>query len=305
MIRLSVVICTYNRAEYLARTLDTLSKQDLEEPFEVVVVDDGSTDETSSVVKQSRSSLMIQYVRQENMGRACARNAGIQKAEGSLILFVDDDVLAPPFFIRGHLKLHQEYPGSVGRGPIVNISETTMPTSFFPTLQDYSRAFFCTCNASARKEDLVRAGLFDESFTEYGFEDNDLGMRLRLQGVRARFSLKAYLFHCKPPVSFGDLPAVREQAREKGRSAVLFLRKHPHWRSRLATGIFLGNFLFRALVSNRCLVPLWERVASEVQGPIPKRIVRQLSEYWYLEGIVQGMEKHGSPWLYRWIRYFV
>src|SRR5688572_29764368 len=87
---LSVVVPTYMRAELLERLLVTMN--DVVAPvggFEVIVVDDGSTDTTGDVVR--RSALPIRYVRQENRGPATARNRGWQMAAAPIVVFTDDD----------------------------------------------------------------------------------------------------------------------------------------------------------------------------------------------------------------------
>jgi len=77
MVRISVVIPTYNNAHVLRTTLAHLSRQDYpQEAYEVVVVDDGSTDETAEVVKAQSSRLPVRYMWQPNAGRSAARNRG-------------------------------------------------------------------------------------------------------------------------------------------------------------------------------------------------------------------------------------
>lgn len=86
----SVIICTFNRAKLLPRSLDSLILQSFKD-FEVIIVDDGSTDNTFSVIKKYRDRLNIRYIFQTNMGLPEARNTGCFSAEGRYITFLDSD----------------------------------------------------------------------------------------------------------------------------------------------------------------------------------------------------------------------
>jgi glycosyltransferase involved in cell wall biosynthesis len=92
--RVSIVIPTYNRAQRLRRALDSVLAQDFRD-FEVLVIDDGSTDDTASVVR-SIDDARVKYVAQDNGGPASARNRGVALASGSIITFLDSDDLVLP-----------------------------------------------------------------------------------------------------------------------------------------------------------------------------------------------------------------
>lgn len=100
-IDLTVIVITYNRADMLARALESLLRQETDGnlAFEILVVDDGSTDRTAALVKQlARTTTQpeLRYVRQDNGGIASARNLGAAKARGAWLAFFDDDQLAAP-----------------------------------------------------------------------------------------------------------------------------------------------------------------------------------------------------------------
>src|SRR5579883_3490344 len=117
MLSLSVVIPTRNRAAVLRRTLPTALHQDLpQDQWELLIVDDGSTDDTAAVVQElagERAYLLVQPHR----GAAAARNAGLRVARGELVLFLDDDLLCDPSLFTHHLDAHREHPGGVIFGP--------------------------------------------------------------------------------------------------------------------------------------------------------------------------------------------
>jgi GT2 family glycosyltransferase len=83
---------------------------------------------------------------------------------------------------------------------------------------------------------LREAGGFDERFREYGWEDLDLGLRLRHMGVPSILAKDALVYHYKPPAQPAAFSGMARQARAQARTAVQFMEKHPHWRVALATG---------------------------------------------------------------------
>ena len=109
---LSVIICTYNRADLLGKTLESLTAQTLSRSeFEVIIVDDGSSDHTADTVRAFQDLLPLQYFRQGNAGLASARNHGIFSSRGEIALFLDDDDVATGSLLEEHMKSHRRYPG--------------------------------------------------------------------------------------------------------------------------------------------------------------------------------------------------
>ena len=103
MLSISVITPTYNKAHFLDLTLASYLHQTHKE-FELVLVDDGSTDNTREVVERYRGLLNIRYIHQPNQGRSAARNVGLREATGDIIVFADDDRLAVPEFIAAHAR---------------------------------------------------------------------------------------------------------------------------------------------------------------------------------------------------------
>jgi GT2 family glycosyltransferase len=245
----SVVIATRDRQRYLQTALDSLATQSGAPAFEVIVVDNGSQDATRSVVEErARLNPSVRYVAAPQPNRGQARNRGVEVAQGRYLLFCDDDVVAPAAWIAAHAAA-QAGGERVVNGPILNVPSRDARPKPRPT--NYSRAFLCTCNASLSKAAFVDAGGFDESFALYGWEDTELGVRLRSRGVRWTFAWDAYLWHLKLPEE-NTLEIESRKAVEKARMATRFLSKHPSRRARLATGAYPLN-LFRA----RYLLPDW------------------------------------------------
>lgn len=115
-LKVSVVIPTYNRRELLRRCLAAATHQDYAD-YEVIVVDDGSTDGTDAMVAQTFPR--VHYVRQANRGPAAARNRGIDLANGTIVAFTDDDCEPPGDWLHQLVALFEQYPGVVAVGGVV------------------------------------------------------------------------------------------------------------------------------------------------------------------------------------------
>jgi glycosyltransferase involved in cell wall biosynthesis len=237
--RATIQLCTYNRAHLLGRVLDACFEQTVaDDAYEVVLVNDGSTDETPRVIEEARLRATCRFtvVDQPNAGLARARNAGIARAQGERIIFIDDDVLPIPAFVAEHLRAAARRPGTIVRGAVIN-TETfeRLPTPTWTPL-DYSGNFFWTSNVSVPLATLNAVGGFSEAFAEYGWEDIELGLRLRFARVRGVFARFAVAFHYKPRPRASNVAGMLRQARAQARTAVRLRELHPHWRVVLATG---------------------------------------------------------------------
>ena len=269
--KMSVVIATRNRAALLEGALASLRAQLGAPEIEAIVVDNGSSDDTRAVAE--RHGATYRFEAQPN--RALARNVGIAAATGEIVLFVDDDVVLPPYFVAAHARTHGAgiFP-LVGTGPIINVpSADVRPV---PTFVNGSNAYFCTCNVSVPRSALDAVGRFDESFDKYGWEDTELGVRLRNFDVRRRFVWEAYLWHIKPPTT-ETLDAALEKTIEKARMAAKFVRKDPSRRAKLATGAYAFNRLRAHVFSPRAAQAWLAGVATSDRVPAPlARMARDL-----------------------------
>jgi glycosyltransferase involved in cell wall biosynthesis len=237
--RLTIQLCTYNRAHLLGRVLDGCFEQTAPaDAYEVVLVNDGSRDATPAVIAaaRERATCAFTVIDQENAGLARGRNAGIARASGERIVFIDDDVLPTPAFVAEHVRSHERRPEAIWRGAVLNTSSfDRLPVPVW-TPANYSANYFWTSNVSAPLELIRRVGGFTEAFREYGWEDIELGLRLRFLGTPSLFNPKALAFHFKPPPHAGQVDAMLRQARAQARTAVQLAALHPHWRVTLATG---------------------------------------------------------------------
>jgi glycosyltransferase involved in cell wall biosynthesis len=120
MVKISAIICTYNGEKFLSKTLDSLKQQSLDKnDYEIVVVDNNSTDATASITKSFMTDypeLNMQYALQVKAGLSYARNKGIEVAKGAVIVFIDDDAQANTDFLAAHLQVYTTYPNAAGSG---------------------------------------------------------------------------------------------------------------------------------------------------------------------------------------------
>jgi GT2 family glycosyltransferase len=260
-VKFSVVIATKDRAPLLDAALASLRAQEGAPEYELIVVDNGSTDGTLDVARAHGAAYA--FVAEPNRGKA--RNAGIALATGDAILFVDDDVVTPPHFLAAHAKAHRDeiFPLAVS-GPILNVPDASQRPE--PAAANFSRAFFVTCNVSVRAASLRAVGGFDEEFDLYGWEDTELGARLRAHGVRRAFAWDAYLWHIKPPTP-ESLEDALGKAIEKARMAARFVRKMPTARIKLATGAYAFNLARARVLAPRLAQPLFAGLASSTRIP--------------------------------------
>lgn len=240
--KISVIIPTYNRLSTLQKCLENFADQTFpKSDFELLVVDDGSTDGTRDFLSKSRFEFSLRSFFQSHQGAAKARNYGIQNAKGEVVVFTDDDCSPNREFLEMHWRAHSRENDIVARGPILMIQNFDERGKQKPTWCHWSANFFCTSNASVRRGNLLKAGNFNERFARW--EDAEFGYRLRASGLRLKFIWEAFVYHFKPNHSLEDIKKI---ALLDGQSALQLFRTHPSWRTWLSAGLhpvnlFLGK----------------------------------------------------------------
>lgn len=245
---LSVVIPTYGKADTLPLVVRHLEAQTLPpDRFEVVVVDDGSPDDTAARLAAIAAStrLAFRHLSQENRGVSVARNRGAAESRGDVVLFIQDDILAAPDLLERHLDLHRRHPEKTAAG----VGRVTWPPDwtvdhFMHWLDNGGPQFgyhevvgrdrvsfrhFYTCNVSLKQEAILEHP-FDEAIV-YGFEDIELAFRLERAGFVLHYDEQALGWHHHRR-SFEDYQRRQYKA---GQSMYVALKRQPDLRGR--TGI--------------------------------------------------------------------
>jgi glycosyltransferase involved in cell wall biosynthesis len=279
---ISIVIATRNRAEFLARALDSLGAQQNAPPFETIVVDNGSSDATAEVAAaRASATFALRRIFVAEANRGAARNAGIEAARGALVVFIDDDVRLPSGFLEAHARAHRDSAPLAVSGPILNVASYEARSK--PSFLNYSNAFLCTCNVSIPRAALLAVNGFDTRFDLYGWEDTELGLRLRRSGVRRAFAWDAYLYHIKPENE--ALATLATKAVERAQMAARLLEKDRSLRIRLATGAYLPNLWRAALLAPERLAPAYRRAAENPKLLAP---LRAFARGQYLDAVYTG-----------------
>ncbi len=237
---ISVIVPTFNRVALLHRAVTAWLGQGAN--LELIVVDDGSSDDTLGVLGAVRDE-RLRAIHQVNTGPAAARNRGLAEARGRAVLFCDDDIVPTPGFVQAHLDALERFPNDaiVSR---VRVPDTVVQTPFQRFWRDRMHAGsdrlrdaqnmgfggFWFVSLSIRRDRLPTMA-FSDAFG-YGWEDHELGWRLWRSGVKPRFCARALAWH-EDAVT---LEGMMEKWRTLGRNAWRFVQAHPNWTVRAWTG---------------------------------------------------------------------
>ncbi len=301
MILLSVIIPTYNRSNILQECILKLSEQTLSPlEYEILVVDDGSTDCTCDMISNLTTQITpkLRYFRQHNMGPATARNKGVKEAKGKILLFFGDDILAESNLLKKHLDMHEKYfnPQEAVLG-LINWDSRLHITSLmryvnqgpqfaYHKIRDIHNAgypYFYSSNISLKGEFLLGNGLFDEEFKKAACEDTEMGFRLEQKGLRIHFCVDAVAYH-HHAITLDDFIS---RAMLVGRETNLLQKKHPgkfNRKNRKFTRLIIGVFL-----------PLLKSIARKTSTRLwgNDLIYRALFLYYFHQGLRQPPKGNG------------
>jgi glycosyltransferase involved in cell wall biosynthesis len=264
-VKYSVVIPTYNNQNHLRVTLRHLFAQDVgPDAFEIIIVDDGSTDQTQCLVTEllgrQAARFNFKYIyfpreKRRSMGDAqfragIARNLGVKNAAGEILCFLDSDIVTPPHYLRvveeqlkhwdalqaRRVNLKQKVSHLECNFAEVVAGRDTDPDeayweSFIKSTRDwhllpYNWKYVCTHSFSMRKDLFLEIGGFKRNFIFYGFEDTDLGYRITKSGRRLHLlDLTVFhLFHENTRSEFRNLKSLRHDL--LSRTAQIFYLHH-------------------------------------------------------------------------------
>jgi glycosyltransferase involved in cell wall biosynthesis len=331
-VKASVIIPTYNRMDILARVMRCYCCQNIsKQSFELIIVDDGSSDETGSLFEGLKNEkiegslphplikpyrkrinvfrkgwyaaeaeaeaaedlffqsepIYVSYVMIEKSGRSVARNIGLALSAYPLVIFADDDIFVEPEFVRKHIQAHSEDDNLVVSGRVIHFRDLENPFSAKWKLKDINTSFLATGNASVLKRHIMASGMFDENYTVYGWEDFDLGVHLKENGLISR-KRGIYGYHYDPPKQHMEPGKVYAKEKERGITAVYFYLHHPlPWVRRFT------------LVHNRFLQSLFQVLGrgnwflKKERTTFLKGVVLLIVRYkGYFDGIKEGQRQY-------------
>lgn len=274
----TVIIPTYNRSAIVLKSLQALSNQTVPpDIFEVIVVDDGSEDDTARAISVFSKETInnIRYLWQPNSGQNAARNLAIKESRGRILLFINSDTIATPTMLEEHRLINNRYSeenvavlGKITISPLLPpspIAKLHLDTAFDNLGQNTELDWhgFITCNLSVKKSFLLKYGLFEESL-RYN-DDLELGERLSHYGLRVVYNPKAlgYHYHYLTEEDYLNL------AKLSGKTLAVWYKKTPHLKNELTTiGFYLTlpfkhrlKYIISDLIINRKTRPFFIALA--------------------------------------------
>jgi glycosyltransferase involved in cell wall biosynthesis len=224
----SAIVVAYNRGTILAHCIDRLLNQ-TEDDYEVILVDDGSTDSTQNKMRKIKSSKFRYSRNEKKKGQPYARNTGIRTSKGDIIIFVDSDVLVGENFIRDHIKYHNRKDKLIVQGTVRHIRRIEDYGKFNMLIDGLCLSGLITQNVSVKKKHLLEIGLFDESFGDtMGYMDVEIGRRLKKEiGLKTTYAFRSCLaWHYDGYENDEKINSIMKKSYERGKNAVRFSRKH-------------------------------------------------------------------------------
>ena len=235
----SLVIATHNGGTRVPRLFDAFEKQQDAPPFEVVVVDDASTDGTADIVHEAAAGrpFPVQVLRLDrNAGPAVARNRGWRSANGDLIVFTDDDCVPEPEWLG---TLTDALAGAdIAQGRTIPDPAHVREIGPFGHSVEVKAedGFYETCNIAYRRSALECVEGFDERFRHPFGEDSDLAWRAKAAGFSSTFVADAVVVHDVSPSDFRSY--LKRLRRRDG--LVLAMQRHPQLRRTYQMGLFFS-----------------------------------------------------------------
>lgn len=258
IMRISIIIPTYNGAERIGNCLTALSQQDYKGEFEIIVVDDGSNDNTKQVVEKYSQ---VKFVHQKNAGPAAARNHGARLASGEILLLTDDDCVPMPDWISQMVQPFLDDSELVGVKGAYRTHQHELAARFvqleyedkYDVMAGYEYIdFIDTYSAGYRREIFLKYDGFDTTFPVACAEDQELSFRIGRDGHKMKFVPQAVVYHTHPSSVFSYMKKKYKFAFWK----MLALKKNPeklkgdtHTPQIMKVQLLVGPSLLCALVA--------------------------------------------------------
>jgi len=299
---ISIVIPTYNRLAILQKSINALENQILTDDkisdYEIIIIDDGSTDKTLVWLEKNRTNLPhVKVLQQHHQGAAAARNLGVNNAVGDTIIFIDSDLVVTESFLQSHgnalIKGEDELKSDrlFTYGAVINTNNFEDPTSEPYKLTDFSAAYFATGNVAIARKWLMTAGLFDTGFQLYGWEDLELGVRLKKLDLKLIKCPEAVGYHWHPAFNLEQIPQMIEQEIQRGKMGVVFYNKHPTFNVKMMIQMTLLHRLLWGILSlggrlnEHTLSPILQWLINRRQPQLAEQVARIFLNWYNVQGV--------------------
>lgn len=220
---LTAIICTYNRAKYIGPLLESIAANDLDKAeYEILLVDNNCTDNTREICEtfaEAHPEVSFRYTTEPEQGLSAARNRGIKEAKGDIIVYIDDDALVDPHYLRDYAEWFSAHPDTMAcGGPIIPLYETQEPEWMSPytralltawmdygdTPREYPKGRFPGGgNAAYRKSVFEKVGYFNTELGRkgnslMGAEEKDIFDKMHALGMQILYLPTPVLHHIIP-----------------------------------------------------------------------------------------------------------
>ena len=220
---LTAIICTYNRARYVGKLLESIAANDLAKTeYELLLVDNNCTDNTREVCEAfaaAHPDVIFRYTTESEQGLSAAKNRGIKEAKGDIIVYIDDDALVDPWYLRTYAEWFATHPETMAcGGPIEPLYETSEPDWMTPytkalltawmnygeKVREYPRGRYPGGgNAAYRKEVFEQVGGFNTALGRkggnlMGSEEKDIFDKMHTLNMQILYLPEPVLHHCIP-----------------------------------------------------------------------------------------------------------
>ena len=319
---LSVIMPCHNRAYDLPRVLDAYDNQRGSPAFELIAVDDGSTDQTQEILSsyKPKNFVLVPIRQEQNRGPAAARNKGIALSSAPLLVFAGDDVCPDPYFVSGHLAAHrydprpetaflgkiawpEDLPINTVMKHIEGLGAEQFSYYYLRDGRQYDFRHFYTANISIKRDLLdTQTKWFDEEFPYAVFEDIELSYRLSQAGMRIIYSAVLVGFH----YHYHNIWTFTNRHFRAGLMACQVARKQPrttryllgrNWRMHLLQ-LRLRSVLSQA--PEHSIEDLEDQMLHAVSRfewtphPLLDRLYLRLFSYFYFKGMIFGLVSNES-----------
>lgn len=308
---ISIVIPTYNRLPILQKSIAALERQILTDDkisgYEIIIVDDGSTDQTLAWLADNQDNLPhVKLFKQEHQGAAAARNLGVENSVGEIIVFIDSDLVVTESFLQAHgdalVKAEQDLQSDrlFTYGAVINTNNFDDPTSEPYKITDFSAAYFATGNVAIARKWLLEAGLFDTGFQLYGWEDLELGVRLKKLDLKLVKCPQAVGYHWHPAFNLKQIPQMIDQEIQRGKMGVVFYEKHPTFDVKMMIQMTLLHRILWGILSlggrlnERTLSPLLQWLINRRKPQVAEQVARIFLNWYNVQGVYAAYNKQNQ-----------